>query len=416
MCVGRYALTMESWSGVNVPSLSAYGLDYGPPLHIFDVTEQDVVEIDPSDTARMYVCGITPYDATHLGHAATYIAFDLVQRVWRDRGIEVTYTQNVTDIDDPLLERAKHTGVDWQELAHSQTDVFTKDMHELRVVPPDHFIGAVETIDLVIAMIQNLRDKGAIYAVGEDLYFRVRKDPQFGTVSRNDDEAMLALFAERGGDPERAGKADPLDCLVWKAEVPGEPAWDGPLGRGRPGWHIECAAIALTYLGANFDIQGGGHDLSFPHHEMSASQGRIATGEAFAKTFVHGAMVAFDGDKMSKSKGNLEIVSRLRADGVDPMAIRLAILAHHYRHDWEWCGTTLSEANDRRGRWELAVNRSTAAPALPVVRAIRDAMSNDLDTPSAIRAVDNWAVGDGDDPEAPAILRAAIDALLGVRV
>lgn len=407
---------MRSWSSVQVPALSDRGLGHGPGIQIYDVAQKRVIDADPDGLARMYVCGITPYDATHLGHAATYVAFDLIVRLWRDRGIDVNYTQNVTDIDDPLLERARVDGVDWHELAQSQTELFRQDMRSLRVIPPDHFIGAVETVDLVIGLIEKLQAAGAVYRVDEDLYFRVRHDSEFGSVSGFDTAAMLEVFADRGGDPERPGKDDPFDCLVWKAEVAGEPAWDSPFGRGRPGWHIECAAIALEHLGANFDIQGGGSDLAFPHHEMSAAQGRVGTGEEFAKSYVHSGMVAFHGEKMSKSKGNLELVSRLRDRGADPMAIRLAILAQHYRSDWEWVDTSLTHGQDRLERWRVAVARPAAGPAQATVDEIRAALSDDLDTARALRAIDAWAQAPGSDADAPGHLAAAIDALLGVDV
>ncbi len=258
----------------------------------------------------MYVCGITPYDATHLGHANTYVAFDLLNRAWRDAGLDVTYVQNVTDVDDPLLERATETGVEWADLARDQIELFRTDMAALNVIPPDHLIGAVESIDLVTGLIERLRGvDGAIYPVEDvehpDLYFARASDGRFGSLSRLGAEAV-EIFAERGGDPDRAGKKDPLDCLVWRLERAGEPSWGSPFGPGRPGWHIECTAIALNYLGPEFDVQGGGSDLIFPHHEMCAAEGRVATGQEFAKAYVHSGMVGLDGEKMSKSKGNLE--------------------------------------------------------------------------------------------------------------
>ena len=260
----------------------------------------------------MYVCGITPYDATHLGHAATYIAFDLVNRAWRDAGHEVRYVQNVTDVDDPLLERATATGVDWEQLAEEQIQLFRDDMTALRVLAPDEYIGAVESIPLAVELVQQLRDRGAVYEVDGDLYFSVHHDPRFGQVSGYDEQRMLEVFPERGGDPDRPGKKHPLDCLLWQAERPGEPAWDTPLGRGRPGWHVECSSIALRFLGEEFDVQGGGSDLVFPHHEMSASEAQAAfEGLTFARAYVHAGMVGYHGEKMSKSKGNLVFVSKL---------------------------------------------------------------------------------------------------------
>lgn len=406
---------MRSWADPEVPSLEDLGFGQGPEVNIYDTATKGLQVSDPSGAARLYVCGITPYDATHLGHAATYLAFDLLQRAWLDRGLAVTYTQNVTDVDDPLLERATATGVDWVELAERETQLFRDDMTALRVMPPAAYVGAVESIDLVVDLIEKLESAGAVYRVDDDLYFDVHADAGFGLVSGFDEESMLRIYPERGGDPDRAGKKHPLDCLLWLAERPGEPAWDTRLGRGRPGWHIECTAIALEHLGTAFDVQGGGSDLVFPHHEMSASEATVATHEPFAQAYVHAGMVAYEGEKMSKSKGNLVLVSKLRADGHDPMAIRLALLAHHYRSDWEWYGGEIDEAEQRLAQWRAAVARPLAPSGEHLIAAIRLAMANDLDAPAALAAIDVWAADDtGEDPAAGEAARAAIDALLGV--
>lgn len=363
----------------------------------------------------MYVCGITPYDSTHMGHANTYVTFDLINRVWRDAGLTVEYVQNVTDIDDPLLERAVATGQDWREIADRETQRFREDMVALRVLPPRHYIGAVEAIPSVAGYVTQLIGTGDVYPVGDDLYFRVRNDPSFGDIARLSDEDMLTTFAERGGDPDRLGKDDPLDCLVWQAARPDEPAWDTPLGHGRPGWHIECTAIALDYLGSTIDVQGGGSDLSFPHHEMGAAEAQRITGEhPFARHYVHSGMVSWQGHKMSKSRGNLVFVSTLRSEGVDPMAIRLALLAHHYRSDWAWSPQGLQGAVQRLEAWRGAAARPTGAPAQPLLDKMRDALADDLSTPTALDAVDAWAHASGDDPNGPALMAAAVDALLGV--
>jgi L-cysteine:1D-myo-inositol 2-amino-2-deoxy-alpha-D-glucopyranoside ligase len=365
----------------------------------------------------MYVCGITPYDATHMGHAATYLTFDLIVRLWRDAGHETSYTQNVTDVDDPLLERAQATGQDWVALAERETQLFRDDMAALRILPPDVYVGAVESIPPIVEMIDTLRREGAVYDVDGDLYFAVKSDPDFGRVSGYDAATMRALFAERGGDPDRPGKRDALDCVLWQAERPGEPAWDSPFGRGRPGWHVECAAIALQHLGMTINVQGGGTDLIFPHHEMSASEAQVATGRhPFAHAYVHQAMVGLDGEKMSKSKGNLVLVSRLRAAGADPMAIRLALLGHHYRAEWSWTDEDLRTGTQRLEAWRDAVRRSAGPSGADLVEALRSALTDDLDTLAALEAVDAWASSDGDDPEAPTLVRDAVDALLGVEL
>jgi L-cysteine:1D-myo-inositol 2-amino-2-deoxy-alpha-D-glucopyranoside ligase len=401
---------MRSWSGPDVPSIGGSA----PELHVHDTRTDALVASSPNGVARLYVCGITPYDATHLGHAATYLAFDLLQRQWLDRGLDVDYTQNVTDVDDPLLERANDTGEDWAALAERETQLFREDMEALGMLAPRHYVGAVESIELVVDLVERLGD--SVYPVDDDLYFDVHADPGFGQVSGLDDDAMTALFGERGGDPDRPGKKHPLDCLLWQAARDGEPSWESRLGAGRPGWHIECAAIALEHLGTNFDVQGGGSDLVFPHHEMSASEATVATGEPFAQAYVHAGMVALDGEKMSKSKGNLELVSRLRDSGHDPMAIRLALLAHHYRADWEWTDAELTMAEKRLESWREAVQRPATPSADELIERLREALAADLDAPAALAAVDAWAVGEGSDESGGAEVRQAIDALLGIRV
>ena len=337
---------MDSWTGHEVPRLPGSGV----PLALYDSARQGVHPTGPAGPATMYVCGITPYDATHLGHAATMITFDLVQRMWRDAGRPVTYVQNVTDIDDPLLERAARDGEDWVVLAMRETALFREDMEALRLIPPAHYVGAVESIPEIVEKVQLLLKEGAAYRLEDgtgDVYFDITAAPRFGYESNLTREQMLPLFAERGGDPQRAGKRDPLDPLLWRGARPDEPSWPGgDLGAGRPGWHIECTVIALNLLGERIDVQGGGNDLLFPHHECSAAHAERLTGQApFAGHYVHAGMIGLDGEKMSKSKGNLVFVSRLRGDKVDPMAIRLALLAGHYRTDRAW-----TDDAARRGR------------------------------------------------------------------
>jgi L-cysteine:1D-myo-inositol 2-amino-2-deoxy-alpha-D-glucopyranoside ligase len=408
---------VDSWASPEVPQLPGHGQQ----LHLFDTATASVRETTPGATARLYVCGITPYDATHLGHAATYVAFDLVQRVWLDSGLDVHYVQNVTDIDDPLLERAVATGQDWTELARAETALFTEDMRALRVLAPRDYIGAVESIPSVVQLIRRLQELGAAYGVDDDIYFSVASDPHFGEITKLDRATMLAIFAERGGDPERDGKKDPLDCLLWQAEREGEPAWDTELGHGRPGWHIECAAIALDHLGMPFDVQGGGSDLAFPHHEMGASEAHVVQDSwPYAQHYVHAGMVGLDGAKMSKSKGNLVFVSRLRDDGRDPMAIRLALLAHHYREDWEWIEQYLVDAEARLHHWRMAMTSPHGPDGGVVLEEVRRRLADDLDAPGALAAIDEWSEravqGEGSDKAAPALLADLCDALLGVQV
>jgi L-cysteine:1D-myo-inositol 2-amino-2-deoxy-alpha-D-glucopyranoside ligase len=409
---------MESWPAANIPKLPGVGRS----LHLYDTAGRTVVQAGPAApgaTARMYVCGITPYDATHVGHAATYVAFDLLYRAWLDAGVGVHYVQNVTDVDDPLLARAAEIGVDWAELAGRELDRYRRDMTALRVLPPWRLVGAVEAIPEIGRFIEVLRGRGAAYEVEGDLYFPVGTDPRFGSIARLDRDHMIALSVERGGDPDRLAKKDPLDCLLWQAARPGEPSWDSPLGRGRPGWHVECAAIALQHLGFGFDVQGGGSDLAFPHHEMCASEGQVATGShPFAQAYVHAGMVGLAGEKMSKSKGNLVLVSQLRQAGADPMAIRLAILAHHYRSDWDWTDSALAAATDRLGRWRAAVSRPDGPDASDTLARLRAGLAADLDAPAALAAVDEWCAQQesacGSDSAAPGLISRALDALLGV--
>ena len=411
---------MLSWPAPLLPTLPGTG----PALKVHDTAVGEVVATNPDRTARMYVCGITPYDATHLGHAATYLAFDLINRVWRDAGHAVHYVQNVTDIDDPLLERATRDGEDWVVLAMRETALFREDMTALRVLPPEDYVGAVEAIPRIVGYIERLLDAGLAYVLDDgtgDIYHDISRAPGFGGESGYDEATMLRLFAERGGDPDRPGKRQPLDPMLWRGPRPGEPSWPGPRGpEGRPGWHVECAAIALDTIGIGFDVQGGGSDLVFPHHEYSAIHAEALTATTpFARAYVHAAMIGLDGEKMSKSRGNLVFVSKLRGEGVDPMAIRLALLSGHYRTDRAWTPALLRQAQERLGTWRRAVAQDTGAPAGPVLHGLRERLTDDLDSPGALAVVDAWAsatlAGGGDrEEQAPTIVRDAVDALLGV--
>ena len=408
---------MRTWSAPEVAVLPVKG----PAVRVFDTATGGLVEPEPNGPARLYVCGITPYDATHIGHAATYVGFDLLHRAWRTAGHDVNFVQNVTDVDDPLLERAAKVHVGWEELAERETQLFRDDMESLRVLPPTHYIGAVESIPLAVELIERLQETGAVYAVENDLYFSVTADPAFGSVSGLDRETMLEIFPDRGGDPERAGKKDPLDCVLWRGQREGEPSWDSPFGPGRPGWHIECTAIALNHLGDGFDVQAGGNDLIFPHHEMSAGHGQVAhPGSVYAKAYVHAGMVGYDGEKMSKSRGNLVFVSALRLSEVDPMAIRLTLLRQHYRSDWEWTDDQLWASVDTLEEWKSALAKGAGAPAAPVVERVLMALADDLDAPRATAEIDAWVSatleGDSADPDAATQISAVLDAALGLLV
>lgn len=412
---------MQSWSDTPIPTVPGTG----PPLRLYDTADEQVRPVAPGATATMYVCGITPYDATHLGHAATYLTFDLVYRVLRDTGHEVHYVQNVTDVDDPLFERAARDGVDWRELGTGEIALFRDDMAALRILPPRDYVGAVESVDEVVELVRKLLASGAAYTVDDpeypDIYFRTDATEQFGYESGYDRPTMERLFAERGGDPDRPGKRDPLDALLWRAARPDEPSWPAPFGAGRPGWHIECAAIAMNRLGTAIDIQGGGSDLVYPHHEYSAAHAEaLVAGRRFARHYVHTGMIGLDGEKMSKSRGNLVKVSRLRHTGVDPAAIRLGLLAEHYRADRMWTDAVLDTARARLDRWRRAAVLPAAGSADDTVARLRQHLADDLDTPKALAALDNWAdealAYGGSDVEAPALITDAVDALLGIRL
>ncbi len=370
----------------------------------------------------MYVCGITPYDATHLGHAATYLTFDLINRYLLATGARVDYVQNITDIDDPLLERAARDNVDWQMLATSQIDLFRSDMVNLRIIPPKHYIGAVEAIDLVTDSVSALDKAGTIYAIAGDLYFKNFASTHFGELSHLTQEQMEEIFSQRGGDPTLAGKVNPLDCLVWMAQRANEPGWPSVHGVGRPGWHIECTAIALKYLEPDtaqdscIDIQGGGSDLIFPHHEMCASQARVLTGKELASTYVHSAMIGLDGEKMSKSKGNLVFVSTLVNSGIDPMVIRFALMSQHYRQDRMWSDALLQQATGRVTNIRKALEGSNCAPTQVPIAKIIQSLSHDIDTPAAFEVLEHWASQTLEGATGGSIqeMRTALDALLGL--
>jgi L-cysteine:1D-myo-inositol 2-amino-2-deoxy-alpha-D-glucopyranoside ligase len=413
---------MHSWASVAIPPLAErFAL---PQLELFDTASLVKKPLEKKSLYRLYVCGITPYDATHLGHAATYLTFDLVNRYLRATGAQVRFVQNITDIDDPLLERATRDGVDWKDLAQSQIDLFRGDMVNLHIIPPDHYIGVVEAMNLVEESISRLKEKSTTYSVDKDLYFKVRADSDFGSRSHLSEAKMLEIFAERGGDPTRIGKEDPLDALLWLAHREGEPTWPSAHGDGRPGWHIECCAIALNYLepdkdsATSIDIQGGGSDLIFPHHEMSAAQGKILEGREFASHYVHTGMIGLDGVKMSKSLGNLVFVSQLVAAGREPMAIRWALMESHFSTDRSWSEELLLEAEAWLVRLRRALSMMETAPTDPVISAVIKAQSNNLDTPAALAAIKRWIElsESGSNGGAPGELSRALDTLLGLSI
>lgn len=400
---------------------------HGAAPRVFDTSTASLVEARPVTVAGLYVCGITPYDATHLGHAATYLAYDTLVRVWLDAGFEVRYVQNVTDVDDPLLERATATGLDWRALAEQQIELFRNDMSALGVIPPQEYVAVTDMVAPVARAVARLLETDTAYRLGDDVYFDSAVAAQtspwhLGQESVLDRTTMLQLSAERGGDPERAGKRDPLDPMLWIGARPGEPSWPSEVGDGRPGWHIECSVIAQEFLEIPMLVAGGGRDLIFPHHEFTAGHTAALTGHQHAQVHVHAGLVSFEGEKMSKSLGNLVFVSALTASGVDPRAIRLAILDHHYRGDWEWTDEVLSTAQTRLASWSRWATSATRPSgihrgddidrdAADILSLLRDALANDLDTPAALAIVDARVAS----TLAPAEFDlAGIDALLGV--
>jgi len=413
---------MKSWPEVYIPTIDSK-FDT-PNLQLFNSHSRKIEKLPSKKTFRMYVCGITPYDSTHLGHAATYLSFDLINRYLRAMKSEVLFVENITDIDDPLLVRAARDGINWQDLADSQIELFRSDMTSLRVLPPKFYIGAVEAIGLVTTKIEELKSAGAIYSVEKDLYFCVHSDPDFGSRSHLSVDDSLKIFAERGGDPDRVGKENPLDSLVWLSKRENEPGWPSIHGEGRPGWHIECCAIALGYLQPDpqdeylIDIQGGGNDLIFPHHEMSAAQARVSTGKDFARMYVHTGMIGLNGEKMSKSLGNLVFVSSLMQSGVNPMVIRCALLMQNYAKDRMWSDDLLAQAQKFIVDLTLHLSQNECAPTQDVIQNILNALSNNLDTETVFTILQQWIKDcqNGDIGGKPGELSRALDALLGLAI
>ena len=413
---------MKSWPQIFIPAIdSKFDI---PQLSLFNSASRKIEKLPRKEIYRMYVCGITPYDSTHLGHAATYLSFDLINRYLRATKANVKFVENITDIDDPLLERAQRDGVDWQDLANAQIDLFRSDMTALHVIPPDFYVGAVESINLVTEKIQELAAAQAIYQVDNDLYFRVHSDKDFGSRSHLSRDESLKIFAERGGDPNRVGKEDPLDSLVWLSKRSNEPGWESVHGVGRPGWHIECCAIALKYLNPDvnedflIDIQGGGSDLIFPHHEMSAAQARVSTGKDFARIYVHTGMIGLNGEKMSKSLGNLVFVSKLVSEGINPMDIRCALLMQKYSENRMWNSELLTKAQSFMSDLTLHLSQMECAPTDEVIQLIIEALSSNLDTEKVFMILQNWiaesrsgAIGGN-----PGELSRALDSLLGLAI
>ncbi len=338
----------------------------------------------PSSTpVTMYVCGVTPYDTTHAGHAFTYVAFDVLHRYLRFLGHSVRYVSNITDVDDSILERARQRKMDYRQLGQEQTAQFLKDMSDLNVLAPDVRPKATDEVPRMIEIVQRLLDRGAAYAVAGWVYYSINAFPQYGQLSKLDREEMARLSAQRGGDPTDARKHDPLDFVLWQPSLPDEPRWPAPWGAGRPGWHLECTAMALHYLGESIDVHGGGSDLIYPHHESEIAQSELYTGKKpFARFWLHTGMVRLNGEKMSKSLGNLVLARDLLRD-YSASAVRLYLLSYHYRQGWDFEQRALAPCEELAGR--IARASAAGVGALSGEDPFFGALDDDLDTPAALR-------------------------------
>lgn len=369
-------------------------------MHLYDTARRSVVPFEPGPRVLMYTCGITPYDATHLGHAATFLTYDVLQRRLIDLGHEVRCVRNVTDVDDPLFAKARELGVHYLDLAAGEEARFERDMEALDALATYSSPRASSAIPDIRGFIGMVLERGFAYEAGGAVYFDVSKFPSFGSVSHYTREEMIELARQRGGAVDDPAKRDPLDFVLWQPSAPDEPAWEAMWGPGRPGWHIECSALALRELGETIDLHGGGSDLIFPHHECERAQSEAATGVPFVRHWMHVAMVFMDGAKMSKSLGNLVFVDALRREW-DPRAIRLAVHVHHYRHEWEWNDTLMPTASARLQTWSDARGGKVDSSVLADVRSRLD---DDLDTPGAIAIIDGAANRGVDVTDAAALL------------
>lgn len=406
---------MKIWSPVHSPQLPGSS----PRPLLKDQASGKVFDPVDGSNASIYVCGITPYDSTHMGHAATYVNFDLLKRVWLDAGLTVNHVQNVTDIDDPLFERAEKIGVPWDEIARRECARFADDMVSLRVMPPNHYASISEQFENIVNAIEDLQANGSAYFVDNDIYFDITQKNRVGRVSHFNEDEMKHLFAARGGDPTRLGKRNPLDPLLWKS-VDGELGFNSALGRGRPGWHIECVAIAKEFSTLPLSVKAGGSDLIFPHHDMCQAECYEWQGTELANAYLYAGMVYYQGHKMSKSLGNLVFISDLLAKGIDPMAIRLSILSNHYSAEWHWSDELLLQANNRLSIWREALAFELTASSSGLLEAVRTALSNDLDSPAALKLIDVWAAetlaGKGTEFAGAGLVSRMLDKIFGIAV
>jgi L-cysteine:1D-myo-inositol 2-amino-2-deoxy-alpha-D-glucopyranoside ligase len=384
---------------------------------LFDTARGEVVPFEPGHEVKMYVCGITPYDSTHLGHANTYLTYDLLIRRLEDLGHEVKLVRNVTDVDDSILPKARELGVDFLELAAQETARFHGDMIALNTRPVFAEPHATKWVAEMVELVETLEVKGHTYVVDGTVFFDVSTFDSFGAMSGYDESTMVEYADERGGRPDDPRQRNPLDFILWQPSLDDEPSWPSPWGPGRPGWHIECSAMSKGTLGPTLDLHGGGSDLIFPHHECSRAQSEAANGVTFVNHWMHAGMVAYKGTKMSKSLGNLVFVSEL-VKTADPRAIRLALMRHHYRSDWEWFDSDIDTASAMLDRLHRAARAPNGPDPDRYAERVRAALDNDLDAPAALDALMELAdaiLKGGDDPTAPTLLRE-LGALVGVEL
>jgi L-cysteine:1D-myo-inositol 2-amino-2-deoxy-alpha-D-glucopyranoside ligase len=379
-------------------------------MRLYDTARREIVPFTPDETVLMYTCGITPYDATHLGHASTFLVYDILQRRLIDLGHTVRCVRNVTDVDDPLFAKARELGVHYLDLAAGEEARFNRDMDALNVLPVYSTPRASSAISDIRGFIGMVLDRGFAYAAGGSVYFDVTKFPSFGDVSHYSNEQMIEFARQRGGNVDDPHKRNPLDFVLWHPSAEDEPSWDAQWGAGRPGWHIECSALALRELGTTIDLHGGGSDLIFPHHECERAQSEAATGEIFVKHWMHVAMVFKDGEKMSKSLGNLVFVDALRTEW-DPRSIRLGIIEHHYRNEWEWDETLMPRNHDRLVSWKASIGGQSSS----LLEEVRACLDDDLDTPGALAAIDRAAAAGTDVTDSATLLGVDLSLPIGPR-
>lgn len=354
--------------------------------------EKEVFKPLKKSKVLIYVCGITPYDTTHLGHAFTYIFFDALVRYLTFSGYKVNYTQNVTDIDEDILKKAKEKKMDYKKLGDSWTKIFLSDMKSLNVLLPTHFVKATDSIDKIIEIINGLLKNGYAYISGGNVYFNISKFKNYGKLSKFNKKQMILISKERGGDPSDPLKKNPLDFILWQKAKESEPSWNAPFGKGRPGWHIECSAMVNKYLGKQIDIHGGGKDLIFPHHESEIAQSESYTKKSpFVKYWMHTAMVLCNGEKMSKSLGNLVMIGKLLSK-YSPNAIRWAMLSHYYRHPWEFEEKELQSCEDYIRKVFMALKQINKTSVCKInsdvyLKNFICTMNDNLDTPRALHLV-----------------------------